>query len=281
LNLQQEDEDRKNELVINNLEKRVKELENFLAEKDSKVKNVEADLTEAHLQIKDQVVRISNQDKQLEEVYSKLKEAQNCYEHEVKGLKDKVKAEAEKNSKLSEALTLLQETCLGFAARCSSRLREIFSSVGAISGEKNYSTEDIPKALDFMEKEINEFDKVMEGHGDFCALVASRGTTNILTKVGCKHLRDVNKSTFAISPADLVNIPAEARSKGNRFIAQIWAKGGREATGDEARALLSEVWHFSLLSCFYFRFFLITLLNTFVLLFLGRYWRRLMNQSLL
>jgi phosphopantetheine adenylyltransferase len=49
LKLQLEDEDSKNELVVNNLEKRVKELENFLAEKDSKVKNVEADLTKDHL----------------------------------------------------------------------------------------------------------------------------------------------------------------------------------------------------------------------------------------
>jgi hypothetical protein len=72
LKLQQEDEDRKIELVINNLEKRVKELENFLAEKDSKVKNVEANLVEAHLWIKDQAVSIFDQDKQLEEVHSKL-----------------------------------------------------------------------------------------------------------------------------------------------------------------------------------------------------------------
>jgi hypothetical protein len=64
----------------------------------------------------------------------------------------------------------------------------------------------------------------MEEHGDFCALVAARGTTNIFAKAGRKHLRDVNKPTFAISLADLANIPAEARSKGNRFITQIWAK---------------------------------------------------------
>jgi uncharacterized coiled-coil protein SlyX len=63
LKLQQEDEDRKNELVVNSLEKRVKELETFVAEKDSKVKNVEADLAETHLQIKDQAIRISDQDK--------------------------------------------------------------------------------------------------------------------------------------------------------------------------------------------------------------------------
>jgi peptidoglycan hydrolase CwlO-like protein len=73
LKLQQEDEDIKNELVINNLENRVKELESFLAEKDSKVKNVKADLPEAHLRIKDQAARISNRDEQLEEVHSKLK----------------------------------------------------------------------------------------------------------------------------------------------------------------------------------------------------------------
>jgi hypothetical protein len=40
--------------------------------------------------------------------------------------------------------------------------------VGAASGEKDYSTEDILKALDFVEKEINEVNEVMEGHGDFC-----------------------------------------------------------------------------------------------------------------
>ena len=41
----------------------MKELENFLSEKDSKVKNVEVDLAEAHIRIKDKVVRISDQDK--------------------------------------------------------------------------------------------------------------------------------------------------------------------------------------------------------------------------
>jgi hypothetical protein len=76
-------------------------------------------------------------------------------------LKNKIEAEAEKSSKLSEALMLLRETSSGFVARSSTRLRKIFNSVGAISGEKNYSDEDIPKALDFMEKEINEFDEVM------------------------------------------------------------------------------------------------------------------------
>jgi hypothetical protein len=45
--------------------------------------------------------------------------------------------------------------------------------------------------------------------------------------------------------SELVNIPAEASSIGNRFITQIRAKGGREIAGNKARALPS---------CFCFRF---------------------------
>jgi hypothetical protein len=60
-------------------------------------------------------------------------------------------------------------------------------------------------------------------------------------KAGCTHAKIVNKPTFSLSPADLVNIPGEDRSIGNRFITQIWAKGGRELAGDEARKLLNLV----------------------------------------
>ena len=116
----------------------MKELENLLVEKDSKIRTAEADLAEAHLRIKDQNARISDQNKQLEEAHSNLKEAGIRYEHEVKGLKDKVKVEAEKSSKLSEALKMLRDTCSGFVTQCSLRLREIFSLVGAKSGKEKY-----------------------------------------------------------------------------------------------------------------------------------------------
>jgi hypothetical protein len=100
-------------------------------------------------------------------------------------------------------------------------MRKIFNSVGAVSREKNCSNEDILKALDFVEKKINKFDEVMEGHGDFCALVASRGTTAAFVKAGCNHIRTVNRPNFRLTPFDLVNIPTEASSIGNRFITQI------------------------------------------------------------
>ena len=68
-----------------------------------------------------------------------------------------------------------------------------------------------------MEKEINEVDEVMEGHGDFCALVASRGTAAAFMKVGCNHAKAVNRPNFSLALADLIDILGEAWSNGNRF----------------------------------------------------------------
>jgi hypothetical protein len=60
-------------------------------------------------------------------------------------------------------------------------------------------------------------------------------------KAGCTHAKKVNKPTFSLSMSDLVDIPTEAQSIGNKFITQIWAKGGHELAGDEARKLLNSV----------------------------------------
>jgi hypothetical protein len=203
--LQQENKDRKNELVINNLEKKVKDLENLLEEKNSKIKAVEAHLVEAHLHNENQVIQISDQDKQLkmlskdlEKVGLTFKDIVSRYDHEAEELKQKVKVEVEKSSKLSKAFRVLRDTCFGFVTRCSSRLREIFNSVGTVLEDVNHSTDNIQKVLEFVEKEINDFDEVMVGHIDFCALVAARGTDAIFAKAGCNHLKNVNKPTFSI-----------------------------------------------------------------------------------
>jgi hypothetical protein len=48
--MQQDDEDRKNEFVINGLEKRIEELENSLKEKDNLLNSTEGSLDEARAQ---------------------------------------------------------------------------------------------------------------------------------------------------------------------------------------------------------------------------------------
>jgi hypothetical protein len=98
---------------------------------------------------------------------------------------------------LFEALKTLQDTCFGFATRCSSRLREIFKLVEAVSEDAKHSVDSIPKALEWVEKEVNDFNKVRVGHGDFCALVAARGTAAIFAKAECSHLKSMKNLPLA------------------------------------------------------------------------------------
>jgi hypothetical protein len=132
-----------------------------------------------------------------------------------------LKVEAKKNLKLSESLRTLKEKCFNFTSQCTARLKSIFNSVRAASEEASLSAEDVPGALECIEKEVDVLDELITGHGDFYALVASRGTAAAFIKARCNHARAVNRPNFSLSPSDLVDIPAEARSIGNRFITQI------------------------------------------------------------
>jgi hypothetical protein len=99
---------------------------------------------------------------------------------------------------------------LNFASQCAARLRSIFDSVGVASEEASLSVEDVPGALECVEKVVDDLDEVITSHGDFCALVASWGTAAAFIKVGCNHARAVNRPNFNLSASNLVDIPAEA-----------------------------------------------------------------------
>jgi hypothetical protein len=104
----------------------------------------------------------------------------------------------------------LKERCFNFASQCTARLKSIFNSVGAAFEKASLSAEDVPGALECVEKEVDVLDEVITGHGDFCALVASRGTAAAFIKAGCNHARAVNRPNFNLLASDLVDIPAEA-----------------------------------------------------------------------
>jgi hypothetical protein len=138
-------------------------------------------------------------------------------------------------------LTNLQNKCLEFSNRCIQQFKQVFHFVGASSKKFTPSAEDLPGAFEHIEGEINDLDEVIAGHGDFCALAASRGTAVAFVKSSCEHGKIVNRPNFSLSPADLDNIPSLARSIANRFIKLVWTKGGRSKAGDEARSHLKLV----------------------------------------
>jgi septal ring factor EnvC (AmiA/AmiB activator) len=109
LNMQQDDEDRKNEVIIKGLEDKVKELEDSLMEKDKMLRLVEGSLGEAQTQNK----KLS---KNLSDAQALLNENSNRFNQENKALKATLKVETEKNTKLSEALRALKERCFEFAS---------------------------------------------------------------------------------------------------------------------------------------------------------------------
>jgi hypothetical protein len=221
------------------LENKIKDLEASLEKKDFLLQAVEGSLAEAQ----SQNTKLSEE---LDNTRIILNKKSERFDQEIKELQSRAEAEAEKSMKLRESMKDLRNKCTDFATRCVNRLKGIFNSVGASSEEIAPSAEDIPKAFEHIENKVEALDEVITGHGDFCALLASRGTTAAFLKAECTHAKTVNKPTFNFSTSDLVDIPAEAQIIGNRFITQIWAKGGRELAGDEARKLLNSVWSFYL-----------------------------------
>jgi hypothetical protein len=218
--MQQDLEDKKNEVIIEGLEKKIKDHETTLEKKNFILQTMEGSLAEAQAEI----ARLNNE-----------------LSMEKKNFEAKLEAEAEKNSNLRKSLKELQEKCVGFSNRCLQRLKQVFNSVGAGAKKFSPSVEKLSETFKHIEGEVDALDEVIGGHADFCALLASRGTAVAFMKSDCEHGKIVNRPNFSLSPTDLIDIPSLARSIGNRFITQIWVKGGRKMAGDEARSHLKSV----------------------------------------
>jgi hypothetical protein len=227
LRMQQDLEDKKHEVIIEGLENKIKDQAAALERKDFELQTAVGLLAKAEAKI----TRLN------EELFSKSE----SFEQEKQEFNTKFEAEVEKSSHLQKSLKELQNKCLEFSNRCVQRLRQVFNSVGASSEKFNPSIEDLPGTFEHIEGEVDALDEVIAGYGDFCALLASRGTVVPFMKSGCTHGKIVNRPNFSLSPVDLIDIPCLARSIGNRFIKQIWMKGGRSLAGDEALSHLKPV----------------------------------------
>jgi chromosome segregation ATPase len=210
--MQQDLEDKKNEIIIEGLEGKIKDHEAALDKKDFVIQTMEGSLAEAQAEI----ARLN----------SELSTKSKSFEQEKKDFDAKLEAEVTKSSNLQKALKELQDKCLNFDNSCVQRLKQVFNSVGASSEKFKPSAENLPVIFEHIEGEVDARDEVIAGHRDLCALLASRGTTVAFMKAGCTHGNIVNMPNFSLSPVDLNDIPGMARSIGNRFVTQIWAKGG-------------------------------------------------------
>jgi hypothetical protein len=234
LRMQQDLEDKKHEVIIENLENKIKDQTAAFEKKEFELQTTEGLLAEAEAKITD--------------LNTKLRYQSESFEQE------KLEAEIQNGLVLKKSLIDLQNKCLKFSNQCVQRLKKVFYSVGASSEKFIPSAEDLPGAFEHIEGEIDDLDDVIAGHGDFCALVASRGTAAAFLKSGCEHGKIINRPNFSLSPAILDDIPNLARSIANKFIKVIWTKGGQEKAGDESRSHLKLVTILYLMITFSFEF---------------------------
>jgi chromosome segregation ATPase len=106
--MQQDLEDKKNEIIIEGLEGKIKEHEAALEKKDFMLQTMEGLLVEAQAEI----ARLNS------ELSTKLK----SFEQEKKDFDAKLEAEVAKSSNLQKSLRELQDKCLNFGNRCVQRL---------------------------------------------------------------------------------------------------------------------------------------------------------------
>jgi hypothetical protein len=183
-----------------------------------------------------------------------LLQKSESFEQKRKSLQSKYEAEAAENTKLQQSLKELRNICLDFGSRCVQRLKKIFNSVGASAEKFTPSAENISSTFEHIEGEVVALDEVIAGHDDFCALLASHGTTAAFLKVGCTHAKIVNRPNFSLSPSDLVDIPTKARSIGSRFITRFGRRVVESWLVTRPEACLSryDTYTCCLLSCNYF-----------------------------
>jgi chromosome segregation ATPase len=198
---------KKHEVIIEGLESKIKDHAAALEKNDFELQTMEGLLVEAEAKI----ARLNS------ELLSKLE----SFEQEKQKFDVKFEVEVEKSSNLQKSLKELQDKCLDFGNRCMQRLKQVFNSVGASSEKFEPSVEDLAGTFEHIEGEVDALDEGIAGHGDFCALLASRGTPVTFIKSGCMHGKIVNRPNFSLSPADLIDIPSLAQSIINRFITQI------------------------------------------------------------
>jgi hypothetical protein len=109
LKMQQDLEDKKQEVIIENLESKIKEQSAAIEKKDFELQTTEGLLAEAEAKIT--------------ELNMKLLSQSENFELEKQKLNAKLEAEVQKSSDLKKLLTCLQDKCLEFSNRCIQRLK--------------------------------------------------------------------------------------------------------------------------------------------------------------
>jgi hypothetical protein len=117
----------------------------------------------------------------------------------------------------------------------------MFANIGAFSNNENFVCGDAEGDIKWTEGEIEAFDEVLTGLGDFCACLGARGAISLLEKASCEHVKVVIQPDFVVSTDDIKEPSAEAIAFGGRFYSEVWLNGGREIADEAIKQSEEEV----------------------------------------
>jgi hypothetical protein len=117
----------------------------------------------------------------------------------------------------------------------------MFAGIGAFSSDQKLVRGDAEGAVRWIEDEVEAFDEVLTGRGDFCACMGARGAVSLLEKAGCEHVKSVIRPEFTVLASDIKDPSAEAVELGGKFYSDIWLAGGRQMADEAIRDSEGEV----------------------------------------
>jgi hypothetical protein len=111
---------------------------------------------------------------------------------------------------------------------CVKNLKNSFAKVGAYSSEENFVRGDPEGVIEWIGREAEAFDEILNDRRDICAFSGARGVTSILEKAGCEHVKAAAQAKAAFSLNDMKDPSTEATLMGGKFFSNVWVNGGRE-----------------------------------------------------
>jgi hypothetical protein len=127
-----------------------------------------------------------------------------------------------------EELRASKKRCYDKSMECVKKIKSSFASVGAFSSEENFTRGNPEGPIEWINREAEAFEEILNSRGDICAFSGARGIVTILEKKGCEHVKSLAQSEAALSSEDIKAPSAEASQVGGKFFTDIWDNGGRE-----------------------------------------------------
>jgi hypothetical protein len=107
------------------------------------------------------------------------------------------------------------------------QVKNAFISVGAFLAEQNFIHGDSEGVIKWIESEVEAFDEVLTGRGDFCACVGARGAVSLLEKGGCEHGKAVIQPDFSVSATNIKEPSVKATALSGKFYYEVWMNDDR------------------------------------------------------